>query len=414
MIEIFALMKVAGLIGLTGGGGGAYVVYRTMPETKLKIELRQAFQSAHIGIKHTSVKNGNQKKEYWLYPNIRKAKVEHDRKSLVFGLPKGLDPELVTEKDWIFEQYFGPLTRLEGDARNMKLTIFEKDLEPFDYNYDDIRKQTLKPKVPIYVGKNYDGHFVYDMAEWPHLLVSGETGSGKSTALRSIIATLILSIPPANLELHMADLKRTEFGRFRGIAKSVVVSPEDLNARLMKIETLLQKRGDDLDELDLTNIYEMKSPPPTVILCIDEVALLRSEKDIMERIEKIAMIGRALGVFLILSMQRADAEVLEGRLKQCLTVRISFRQPDEINSKIAIGNSEASKINIKDRGRLFIRHETLEMMQAPYLAPEKVKSLLEQFKRKDEPVKVTKHKKNPKVVPINAEFSVLPEEDDDQ
>jgi S-DNA-T family DNA segregation ATPase FtsK/SpoIIIE len=149
----------------------------------------------------------------------------------------------------------------------------------------------------------------------------------------------------------------------------------------------------------------LETPPPTVILCIDEVALLKDDSEIMDRIEKIGVIGRALGVFLILAMQRPDADVLDGKLKQCLTVRVSFRQPDEINSRIALGNGEAAKINIADKGMAVAFHEKLELVRAPMLSFKEARELLEPLKQgSSAPVKATpirKPKKNrDNVVPL--------------
>lgn len=410
---IIGLLKLVGAACLTGSAGGAVIVLSRIPANKQRAKLRKAFKSANIGLKFTNKK----KKDRWVYPKILQTTVAHDRTEFAFRLPKGLNPDTVQKSDWVFQQYFGPIIRLEGNAITMKLTHFYKDLEPFDYDYDAIKHKASAFKVPIYVGKNYDGHFVYDMADWPHLLVSGETGAGKSTALLSILSTLIQSIPREKLILHCVDLKISEFGIFQGIADSVTFDDaNELEARLMKIHRIMKERGKLLHDHGVQRIYEMASPPPTIILCIDEVALLKTEKDAMNSIEKIGQIGRAFGVFLILSMQRADADILDGKLKQCLTVRISFRQPDEVNSKIAIGNGEAAKISIKDRGRLIIRHETLENFQAPFLDVKRVKSLLEPYKRKEtEPTKVTpmfgRHKKDPKAKTVDAEFTVLPDED---
>lgn len=75
----------------------------------------------------------------------------------------------------------------------------------------------------------------------------------------------------------------------------------------------------------------------------------------MDGIEEISTIGRALGVYLILSMQRPDADVLDGKLKNNLTVRMAFRHADEINSRITIGSGEAAEIKQSEKGRMVLK-----------------------------------------------------------
>ncbi|GIP25040.1 hypothetical protein J23TS9_01700 [Paenibacillus sp. J23TS9] len=115
---------------------------------------------------------------------------------------------------------------------------------------------------------------------------------------------------------------------------------------VMKLRRELRARGDLLDRHEVAHVNDLPEweRPPYIVLAVDEVALLKKEMDIMEGIDEISTIGRALGVFLILSMQRPDATVLDGKLKNNLTVRMAFRHADEINSRITIGSGEAAEI----------------------------------------------------------------------
>ncbi|MGO4374741.1 hypothetical protein AB4Z21_29115, partial [Paenibacillus sp. MCAF20] len=179
-----------------------------------------------------------------------------------------------------------------------------------------------------------------------------------------------------------ADLKRSEFHVFRDIAKSVDIESTQLYKTLLKLRKELRKRGDLLDAAGMANINDLpeKERPPYIVLAIDEVSLLKKEKDIMEIIEEISAIGRALGVFLILSLQRPDADVLDGKLKNNLTVRMAFRHSDEINSRISIGSGEAAGIKQSEKGLMVHKLDGIRYVQAPHLKVEAAKKLLAPFK----------------------------------
>ncbi|MGE1044295.1 FtsK/SpoIIIE domain-containing protein, partial [Bacillus wiedmannii] len=90
----------------------------------------------------------------------------------------------------------------------------------------------------------------------------------------------------------------------------------------------------EVDHIDAYNKLNPNHPKPYILLAIDEVAMLKDEKECMTTIEKISAVGRSLGVFLLLSMQRPDAKVLDGKLKLNMTVRMGFKCDSVINSNI--------------------------------------------------------------------------------
>lgn len=105
----------------------------------------------------------------------------------------------------------------------------------------------------------------------------------------------------------------------------------------------------------------------------------------MDGIEEISTIGRALGVYLILSMQRPDADVLDGELKNNLTVRMAFHHADEINSRITIGSGEAAEIKQSEKGRMVLKLDGCQFVQGPHLELEEARELLEPYKRVELP-----------------------------
>lgn len=369
--------------GVVISGYVAWSAWRSMPESAIRRKMLQLFKNADLCFKRKGYKG----KEIRKYPLIRRVGIYQDCVQIVFTLPDGLNPHDVNSRVWIFKQGFGEHIELSGNAKTFTLNIYTMDAQIFDYDFDDIAMAINKCKLPIYVGKDRKGDVFYDMVEHPHLLIAGETGSGKSVALRSILTTLLKSAGE-DMELYCADLKRSEFHLFRDIAATVDIEAVHLLKTLLKLKKELKRRGDMLDKAGLANIIELPAAdrPKFIVLAIDEVALLKKEKDIMEIIEEISAIGRALGVFLILSMQRPDADVLDGKLKNNLTVRMAFRHADEINSRITIGSGEAADIKQSQKGRMVFKLDGIRYVQAPYLDLPRAKALLEPFKRQEQQI----------------------------
>lgn len=371
IIEGWVILKGAGLIG---SAIGAYSTYRTFPTPAAKIKLMQCFKLGKMYL--IKEKKKGQTVEQRIYPKIKNVKVGESTQ-IVFTLPLGLDPAIVHKHKWIFYQKFGANIELNGDTKLFTLTIYPEPIEQFDYNYSQLKLD--KMSLPIVAGMSRQGYEIYDMVDNPHLLIAGETGSGKSVCLRQILVTLILK--KVNMELYCADLKRSEFHLFKNIAKEVVVDSNKLISMLTKIKEELKRRGDILDNAELANVEDLKEKLPYIVLAIDEVALLKKENDCMDIIEEISAIGRALGVFLILSMQRPDADVLDGKLKNNLTVRMAFRHSDEINSRITIGSGEAATIKQSQKGSMIFKLDGLKTVQAPHLELLKAKQLMKEFKK---------------------------------
>ena len=106
------------------------------------------------------------------------------------------------------------------------------------------------------------------------------------------------------------------------------------------------------------------------------VALLKKEKEIMRILEDVTAIGRALSTFAVLSLQRPDAEVLNGKLKQNLTVRMAFKHADGINSRITLGCEGAEDIKASESGLMLYKRDGIKRVQSPFLSLMEAKKLL--------------------------------------
>ncbi|WP_157911730.1 FtsK/SpoIIIE domain-containing protein [Alteribacter populi] len=351
-------------------------------ERRLKAELKKAFTVAEIYREY----NGFDGKKGRIYPKIHSVRETGDSREYVFTLPTGLDPRDLTKKDYVFRQVFGDKLEFDGEIKRFTLTVYYRSLpSSAPYLRVDLPSKLSDMRLPILCGVDRYGETVsYDMAEYPHLLIAGETGSGKSTQVRSIITTLIRNVGADKLTLYMADLKRSEFHIFKRVkhVPEVMTKTAKLKSRVSKLRKEMERRGDLLDEHEVTHVDELPADkrPKYIVLCIDEVAMLQKENVIMEGIEEISAIGRALGVFLLLSMQRPDRNVLDGKLKNNLTVRMAFRHSDGINSRITIGTQDAKDISIEERGRMYLKLEDLTLIQAPYLTDKEARKLLDPYR----------------------------------
>lgn len=316
-----------------------------------------------------------------VYPSLLNFDNDDTKQTFVFSVPKGLNPEEFAKKYFVFQQHFGKYIDLDIDVSRGILKVYAEGLpKEITYNYDQLIQSAKGLKLPIVCGQSLEGNiFSFDLVKFPHILIAGETGSGKSSEIRSIITTLIKAKKSNELKLVLGDLKRSEFHLFKNIdhVEGVYHSAEELKPALKKVKKEMKKRGNKLDEAGVNSVDELKEKLPYIIVCIDEVVLLKNETDIMDIIEEISSIGRSLGVFIILSMQRPDAKLLDGKLKVNLTVRMGFKTADSINSKI-IGTVGSEKIEVEGRMLLKVNSHVQEI-QCPWLNNKKAKKLLQPY-----------------------------------
>lgn len=350
-----------------------------------KARLKNAFTVAGI---YLTIKKPNA--DVKRYPSIGGVHETEDFLDYTFYLPQGLDPNILAKKEYIFRQTFGDVYELSGNGIKYNLRIYKRELlKEWIYKPEEM-KERCKQGLPIVAGYNMLGDLiVYDMTPNPHLLIAGETGSGKSVCLKVILTTLLL-FKRHEIDFYLADMKRAEFHIFRNCegVKEVITDKGRLNQVLNKLHKELDRRGNILDQYEVEHIDEYNKIKgveklKSIIIAIDEVAILRDSKNIREIIEDISTQGRALKMFLILSMQRPDSKILNGQLKANLTVRYAFRHADGINSRITLGEGseeDASTIRKSEKGKFFMKHEEIKLLQAPYLTTEAAKELLKDIK----------------------------------
>ncbi|MDE6201338.1 MAG: hypothetical protein K2M47_05640 [Clostridiales bacterium] len=213
-----------------------------------------------------------------------------------------------------------------------------------------------KHKSPMLfsVGKDIGGELVVcDLEKIPHLLIAGQTGSGKSAGLNSLIVSLLYKSSPEDLRFILIDPKRVEFSKFRGMPhllfeKTITEPTEALNA-LKWADKEMNRRYTVLQKYACSKLSEYNGMPdvisgkiskmPHIVIIIDELANLMQSSvsgEIESKISSIAALARAAGIHLIVATQRPSADVITGTIKANLTSRIAFKVPDATNSRIII------------------------------------------------------------------------------
>lgn len=324
-----------------------------------------------------------------IFPKIHSISINNHSTKYTFTLPTGLNPDLLKKNFFAFQQVFGKNVLIEGEIKNFALTVQNSTKKELIYNFEDIKEELKKHRLGVICGQNQSGNYItFDLTEKPHILIAGETGSGKSTQLRSILTTLIKMKRPEELQLYLGDCKRQEFHIFRRVehVQCVYSKAKDIRNMLVKIRAEMETRSDLTEVFEVGHIDDLPKEKrlPYIIVCIDEFVMLRKDEEIMEILTEIVAIGRTLGVFAILSMQRPNAKVLDTTVRANLTVSMGFKLRDAREAIIA-NTPNAEKIEI--RGRFIMSSDKIYEIQAPYLVMEEAKKLLNPYYVSKGPVK---------------------------
>ena len=200
----------------------------------------------------------------------------------------------------------------------------------------------------------YNNTVNIDLVKMPHLLISGTTGSGKSICINHIITSLLYNSEPYSVQFIMIDPKQVELSIYNNL-KSFMPIP--IVTDIYKASTILYNITYKMD-----NIYKQiqskncrcieeynaisKNKIPKTVIIIDELAdlMIKNKKEIEPLLVRIAQLGRACGIHLILATQRPSHEVITGLIKVNIPARICFKVPSSVNSRVALDISGAEKL----------------------------------------------------------------------
>lgn len=328
-----------------------------------------------------------------IFPKIQGIRETKKHTKYIFTLITGMDPKLLQKNFYVFEQIFGKDVFLEGDVKTFVLNV-KKPKDPSDddtipFNLDECREAIKKHRLGIICGYDQAGNLItYDMAKHPHLLIAGETGSGKSSEARVILTTLIATKKPSELQLYLGDCKRQEFHIFKKVehVQYVHSKAKDIERMLLKVRAEMNARADLTEMYEVGHIDDLpkEHKKPYILVCIDEFVLLRGNETIDNILIDIVCAGRTLGVFAILSMQRPNAKTLDTTIRSQCTVSMGFQLRDKIEENM-VNTPGASKLD--EPGHFILNNKKIEKLQGPFIDIDPAKKLLNPFCVMKQPVK---------------------------
>jgi S-DNA-T family DNA segregation ATPase FtsK/SpoIIIE len=208
--------------------------------------------------------------------------------------------------------------------------------------------------LPVALGKGSDGEEVsFDLSNMPHLLIAGATGSGKSVCINAIITGLIMEKDPSEMQLLLIDPKRVELTPYNGIPHlmtPVIVENDKVVGILKGLIQEMMNRYRRMEETGVRNIASFNSKGgvkmPYIVVAIDELAdlMMTAAFDIEQSICRLAQLGRATGIHLIVATQRPSVDVITGLIKANFPSRISFAVTSQIDSRTILDSMGAERL----------------------------------------------------------------------
>lgn len=229
--------------------------------------------------------------------------------------------------------------------------------------YDPGASEINENLLSVPLGKNLSGNTVYmDINTMPHVLIAGATNSGKSSCLNSIIISLLMKVKPGEVKFIMIDPKMVELSIYNGIPhllSPVVVNPKKAASALSWAVEEMEKRFRVLVERNYKSLAEYNrdakeyqgedknfKPLPYIVVFIDELAdlMMIAAAEVEDSICRIAQMGRAVGMHLVISTQRPSVNVITGLIKANIPSRIAFMVTSNVDSRVILDCSGADKL----------------------------------------------------------------------
>jgi S-DNA-T family DNA segregation ATPase FtsK/SpoIIIE len=234
-------------------------------------------------------------------------------------------------------------------------------------------KKAARSKIPLFLGKDTEGRpLVYDLAEMPHLLIAGSTGTGKSVCMNAIILSMLMTRRPDEVKMIMIDPKLvelSEYSKLPHLMHPVVYDMKKAEAILAWAVDKMEERYDLLRRARVRNIagYNELSPEeilrrvapedeeerrripermPYIVIFIDEMAdlMMMMKKEVEGHIIRLAQKSRAAGVHLVVATQKPTVDVITGLIKSNLPARICFKVTNKSDSRVVLDAMGADKL----------------------------------------------------------------------
>lgn len=274
-------------------------------------------------------------------------------------------------------------------------------------------KKLAKCKVPLFLGKDAEGKpLIHDLADMPHLLIAGTTGTGKSVCLNALIISMLMTRRPDELKLLLIDPKKNEFSDYRKIPHlmhPVITDEEKATAVMAWAVDKMEERYDLLsrarvrniaqyNELTVEEIHRRVQPDeserdrvpeklPYIVLVIDEFGdlIMQTKREAETYIVRLAQKARAAGIHLVLATQRPTVDIVTGLIKSNLPGRVCFKVASRMDSRVVLDEMGADKLLGKgDMLFLIPGNNSLVRAQCTYVASHEITKVVEHLET-DEP-----------------------------
>ena len=219
---------------------------------------------------------------------------------------------------------------------------------------------SFQSKTAFALGKDIAGSCVVaDIAKFPHVLIAGQTGSGKSVCINSLILSILYKARPDEVKLIMVDPKMVELGIYNGIPHlliPVVTDPKHAAGALNWAVTEMQNRYNLLRDNNVRNLKgfnalmeergEPESKLPEIVIIIDEFAdlMIAAKSEVENAINRLAALARAAGMYLVIATQRPTVNVITGVIKANIPSRIAFNVTSQVDSRTILDAPGADKL----------------------------------------------------------------------
>ena len=219
------------------------------------------------------------------------------------------------------------------------------------------RMQNAKSLLTVALGKDLTGTpIVCDLAKMPHMLIAGQTGSGKSVCINAIINSLLYRASPDEVKLILVDPKVVELQCYNGIPHlliPVVNDPHKAAAALAWTVAEMMERYDRFAERKVRNLdgynaslSPSEKPMARIVIIIDELAdlMMVCKKDVEEYICRLTQLARAAGIHLIVATQRPSVDVITGLIKANIPSRVAFKTASSVDSRTILDRNGSEQL----------------------------------------------------------------------
>jgi len=254
-----------------------------------------------------------------------------------------------------------------------------------------------KSKLTLGLGKDiYGTPIIADLSKMPHLLVAGATGSGKSVSINSMVMSILYKAGPSEVKMLMVDPKLIELSAYEDIPhliSPVIINPKEAAEALKKMVIEMERRYRVLAERAARNIesYNLHAKEeeqlPYIVIIIDELAdlMFTAPNDVEDSIARLAQMGRASGIHLILATQRPSVDVITGIIKANFPARISFHVSSKVDARTILDSHGAEQLLGKGDMLLMLPGARIIRVHGAFITEEEIRAVTEFVKSQGRP-----------------------------